>query len=162
MVSPRPHLPTRRLISLLTRNGPPQSTHRERVVRLTDYVIDHAIQLGPATLVMTCVQTRDGLSGGLRESYARLAREVAYVGVLGVDVPAEPVPGAIGHPLVPSDPLVSEWVIAVVGLQESLALVAADLGDDPELGADRRYELALTYDPRLVVDIARALLTRVD
>jgi hypothetical protein len=56
---------------------------------------------------------------------------------------------------------VCEWVVAVVGLHESIALVAADLGDEYDDVLHRRYDAAVTYDPTLVTDITRALLTRV-
>ena len=46
-------------------------------------------------------------------------------------------------------------------LQEAIALVASDAGDDYHAGSHRRYDYAVTYTPQMVTDVSRALLSRV-
>lgn len=161
MINPRPHLPSRRLIHLLTRAEPPQEGDRDSIDRLTYYLLEHAAEMGPNTLVIAGVQNVTFINPQIREVLQRLASRIAYLGVLGVDVDDQPIAHARGVPLSPTDPLVSEWVFAMIGLQEAIALVASDSGDVYEAGPARRYQYAVSYDPQLVTDIARALLSRV-
>ena len=161
MINPRPHLPTRRLINMLTKVEPPVHGDRARIDTVTSTLLTHAGQMGSHTMVLVCVQDAAFLTEPLRAVLADLAGSTAHVAVLGADVPPEPVPGAQGTALQVGDPLVSEWVVVMLGLQESITLVASDAGDEHEAGAARRYEYAVTYDPQLVTDVARALLSRV-
>ena len=162
MVNPRPHMPTRRLIHLLTRTEPAQQGDRDSIDRLTGYLLEHAADMGPNTLVLAGVQNGAFLAPQIRAVLHGLASRVAYLAVLGADVDAETIPGAHGTGLASTDPLVSEWVIAMIGLQEAIALVASDAGDGFDAGLARRYQYAISYDPQLVTDIARAVLSRVD
>jgi len=161
MVAPRPHLPTRRLIRLLTRTEPAQHGDQAQVDRFSSYLIEHAAQMGPNTLVIVCVQNAGFISAPIASTLQRAAEQVAYLAVLGAGVGPQPVPRARGCGLPGNDPLVSEWVVAAIGMQESIALVASDCGDDFVAGSHRGYDYAVTYDPRLVTDVARALLSRV-
>jgi EAL domain-containing protein (putative c-di-GMP-specific phosphodiesterase class I) len=161
LINPRPHRPTQRLITLVTRREPPQHLTREAVDRLSHYVVDHAASMGDDVLVVACVQHARYLTGELIRRLEQLSRRVAVVEILGAGI-EERIAGTVrGTRLQVEDPLVCEWVIAVIGLQESVALVATDLGDDRDDEARRRYDLAITYEPELVTDVARALLTRV-
>ena len=92
--------------------------------------------------------------------YQRLARRAAFVGALGLNMPAAPLPGVRGCVLAPGDPLVGEWDIAVVGPHYAAVLVARDLGD---AGPDRqrRFEFLLSHDRSLAIRVALTLMTRV-
>jgi DICT domain-containing protein len=64
-----------------------------------------------------------------------------------------------GH-LVPDDPLVDEWAVAVVGPHFAAALAAVDLGDaGPE--RERRFDYILTYDRDRVLAVASSLMARI-
>jgi len=160
LLNPRAHRPTRRLIHVVTRSESAQPGTRERVNRVSGYLLDHAAELGPNTLVIICVQTMAFVDDTIRSTLQRLVGRVAHLALLGVDLPFDLVPGAHITQLSPADPLVSEWVIATIGLQEAIALVASDLGDDYNAGGDRRYEFVVTYNPQMVTDVSRALLSR--
>ncbi len=161
LINPRHHRPTRRLITLLTRRDPPQHLTREAVDRLTGYVLEHAEAMGGDVLVVACLQDVRHMSAELRTRLAQVAAKVAHVTVLGAAMPPAPAAGVRGVRLRTNDPLVCEWVIAVIGLQESIALIAEDLGDDYDDNPRRRYDSAVTYEPSLVTDVVRALLMHV-
>jgi EAL domain-containing protein (putative c-di-GMP-specific phosphodiesterase class I) len=161
LLNPRPHRPAHRLIALVTRRDPPQQLKRRAVDKLTDDVLHHAAAMGGEVLVVACVQSQANLTEQLRQQLEKLATQVAHVSILGGGVTSPVAANVRGTRLTVDDPLVCEWVIAVIGLHESIALVAADLGDDYNDILNRRYDAAVTYDPTLVTDIARALLTRV-
>jgi len=160
LISPRPHLPTRRLITLATRRTPPTRGGWPEVERLTRYLIDYTSHLAANTLVVASVQHGARLTASLRLAFAELAASVPYVAMLGVGLDDAAVPGVHGIDISPADPLTSEWVFASIGLQDNIALIAADLGDD-EHAAHRRYDMTVNYDPLLVTDIARALFARI-
>src|SRR4051812_42604193 len=162
MINPPPHLPPRRLIHLVTRAEPAQRATRERIDRISTTLLEHAGLMGANTLVLASVQNTSFLNSELRSTLHELADRVAYLGLLGAGVDAQFMPLAHGVGLAVADPLVSEWVVLTIGLQEAIALVASDAGDDFEAGASRQYDYSVTYDPQLVTDIARALLTRID
>jgi len=161
MINPRPHRPTRRLINLLSRADTPVPANRTRIDRASRYMLEHAAEMGPSTLVLACVQGTGFVSTSIRDALEKLAQRVAYVAVLGTGLSSSPLPGVHGVEINAIDPLVSEWVIATIGLHESMGLVASDLGDDYDDGSARRYEYAVTYDPQMVTDVARALMTRI-
>lgn len=75
-------------------------------------------------------------------------------------MPTEPGRGVRGGLLVAGDPLLGEWDVAVLGPHFAGAQVARDLGDT---GPDRsrRFEVAVTHDRSLVVDLATTLMSRI-
>ena len=76
-------------------------------------------------------------------------------------MPEDPAPGVRGATLESGDALRGEWNIAVLGPHYAGALVARDLGDaGPD--RERRFEFVLTFDRDLVVDVAAALISRVN
>src|SRR4051812_37660051 len=56
MINPRSHLPSRRLIHLLTRAEPAQYGTRSSVDNISGYLLEHTARMGPNTLVIACVQ----------------------------------------------------------------------------------------------------------
>jgi hypothetical protein len=160
LISPRPHLPTRRLVTLVTRQVPPTRDDWDAVERLTHYLIDYTCNLSINTIVVASVQCRERLTPTVCEAFRRLATCVPYVALLGAGLDDDTVEGVRGVPLTPTDPLTSEWILASIGLQDNIALVAADLGDDND-APHRQYDIAVSYDPAIVTDIARALLARI-
>lgn len=116
--------------------------------------------LGGAAVVLSAFQAAERLTLATGRRYEAFARRAALVGVFGVGMDPEPVPGVRGAALRPDDPLRGEWSVIVLGPHQAGALVAVDLGDD---GPDhaRRFDFALTYDRDLVIDTANVLLARV-
>ncbi|MFL6137888.1 MAG: EAL domain-containing protein [Frankiaceae bacterium] len=160
MISPRPHLPTRRLITLATRRLPPTREDWHEVERLTRYLIEYVSHLGATAIVVAGVQHRDRLTPIVAAAFEQLATKVPYVALLGVGMDDDVIAGVHGIHISPADPLTSEWILAIIGLEDNIALIGADLGDD-EGASRRRYEVIVSYDPLIVTDIARALLARI-
>ncbi|HWS57211.1 MAG TPA: EAL domain-containing protein [Actinotalea sp.] len=117
-----------------------------------------ALQLRVPPIVLTC--SPDPARPGTGElSHTRLAARWPTAATPGADGWVEPVPGVRGRNLHRSDPLAREWDVLVLGMQESVGLLARDLGDDAP-DADRRYEFTVTHDPVAVAQAGRSLLGR--
>jgi EAL domain-containing protein (putative c-di-GMP-specific phosphodiesterase class I) len=118
-----------------------------------------AAGLGAHAVVVAAFQHAAFFTAGSARRYADLAREAAFVGVLGEGLPLAPARGVRGGHLAWDDPLRGEWDIAVVGPHFAAVLVARDLGDT---GPDhsRRFEYLLSYDRDLAVAVARTLIAR--
>jgi DICT domain-containing protein len=70
------------------------------------------------------------------------------------------MPGVRGGVLEPSDPLLGEWDIAVIGPHFAATLVARDLGDHgPD--AERRFEYVLSHDRETAIAVATTLISRI-
>jgi diguanylate cyclase (GGDEF)-like protein/PAS domain S-box-containing protein len=93
--------------------------------------------------------------------YRRLAQSAAFVGALGVGLPAEPAPGVRGAALDVAEPLRGEWNVVVLDPHFAAAFVARDLGDEGCPDWERRFDFCLTYDRDLVVRAAEAMMSRV-
>src|SRR5689334_21169987 len=99
MISPRAHLPTRRLINLLTRAETPVRANRERIDRLTGYLLEHAGEMGTNTLVLVSVQDAAFVNAGLLTLLRSLSPKVAYLGLLGARLDPGLVSGVRSTPL---------------------------------------------------------------
>jgi DICT domain-containing protein len=89
-----------------------------------------------------------------------LAARCPLVAALGLGLATSPAPGVHGASLSPTDPLVGEWTVTVIGPHYSGALIARDLGDKgPD--QDRRFEFVVTHDRDLVLGAARSLMSRI-
>jgi DICT domain-containing protein len=91
-----------------------------------------------------------------------MARDLAFVGALGEDIPASPVAGVRGANLRARDPLVREWDIVVVSPHFAAAFTALDLGDRDVADMDRRFDFQLTHDRDLAVRAARSMMSRIE
>ena len=94
----------------------------------------------------------DGLPQGERvRRFASMAEHSTLVTLFGVGT-ALPR-GVRGASLADDDPLRSEWDVALVGPHVAAALVARPSGDG-------EMEYAVVYDRDLVMEVARALMSR--
>ena len=110
-------------------------------------------------VVLAAFQTVARFTDATKRRYARLGRNCALVGALGIEMPASPAAGVRGASLASDDALAGEWTVVVVGSHYAGALIAKDLGDTgPE--RDRRFEFLVTHDRAIVLDAARSLLSR--
>jgi len=93
-------------------------------------------------------------------TYTELAARMAFVGVLGAEMPARPAPYVRGGHLVEGDPVRDEWDVAVISPHFAATLVARDLGDGgPD--DDRRFDFIVSHNRDLAVEAARTLLRRI-
>jgi EAL domain-containing protein (putative c-di-GMP-specific phosphodiesterase class I) len=108
-------------------------------------------------VLLACFQDERFFTPASRRRFARLARDAAFVGAVGIGMPVTPVAGVLGAKLRADDPLRGEWDVIAVGPHFAGALVALDHGDS---GADgqRRFDYAITHDRGLVVQAAQTLL----
>jgi len=71
--------------------------------------------LEPASAVAVAVAIAQVARHERSERYARLARNVAFVGALARDMGVEPAPGVRGSALDADDSLRGEWDVVVLG-----------------------------------------------
>lgn len=116
--------------------------------------------LGNHAVVIAALQHERYFTPGTRRLYESLAEKAALTVALGVGLADPPARGIRGATLRPDDALSGEWDVVVLGPHFAGALVAFDLGDSgPD--AERRFAFTLTFDRRLVIDIAASLISRV-
>jgi EAL domain-containing protein (putative c-di-GMP-specific phosphodiesterase class I) len=113
-------------------------------------------------MVLASLQVAQHFSDSTRARYSELAESSPLVAIFGRGLPDELGPGIRGVDLDPSDPLCAQWIVLLLGPNHSAALIAREqdvLGSVPD--AERRFDLAITYDRDLVTVVARSLLDRI-
>ncbi|MDO8210169.1 EAL domain-containing protein [Conexibacter sp. CPCC 206217] len=145
---------------VVRRLRPVERSTKPLLLAMTEQLEEAAKGLDRDVVVISAFQTAERFTAGTARRYAELAARAAFVGALGLDLPAEPVPGVRGGRLSPSDCLADEWSVVVIGHHFAGALVAQDLGDEGS-EAQRRFDFAVTYDRDLVVAAAATLLRRI-
>jgi hypothetical protein len=127
---------------------------------LSLHIESQGLHLPTAPVVVSAFQTADRFTTATGTRYSGLAARCPLVAALGLGLATSPAPGVHGASLSPTDPLVGEWTVTVVGPHYSGALIARDLGDKgPD--QDRRFEFVVTHDRDLVLGAARSLMSRI-
>jgi EAL domain-containing protein (putative c-di-GMP-specific phosphodiesterase class I) len=138
----------------------PRPAAKALLIEVSKHLENQATRSGESTVVLAAFQHARFFTPATRRRYARLLAHAAFVGVLGAGMPAVPMAGVRGGVLLPADPLVGEWDIAVVAPHYAATLVARDLGDTGQ-DADRRFEFVLSHDRELAITVATALMSRI-
>jgi EAL domain-containing protein (putative c-di-GMP-specific phosphodiesterase class I) len=139
---------------------PPRLGRKDLLIEVSKHLERQAAQYGEPTAVLSSFQQAALFTGSARRRYRQLADKAAFVGVLGQEMPSSPMPGVRGGLLAPSDPLLSEWTVTVIGPHFASCLTARDLGDSgPDL--ERRFEFVLSHNRELVIQAAAILLSRI-
>lgn len=136
-----------------------RSATKPLLVELSKHLERQAMNAGETAVVVSTFQHASMFTAATRRRYRLLVESAAFVGVLGEDIFEEPIPGVRGGRLLPGDPLLDEWDIAVIGPHYAATLIARDLGGsitDP----DRRFAFMLSHDRELVVAVASLLMDR--
>jgi EAL domain-containing protein (putative c-di-GMP-specific phosphodiesterase class I) len=128
---------------------------REMLAGLSRHLEEQARALGRGAVLVGAFEEDAGFDAAARRRYAELAREVAFCGAVGTDMPVEPADGVHGGRLHAGDPLAREWTVAVVSAHASAALSAC--GPD----ADGQYDYVLTHDRELAAAATAALMARI-
>lgn len=153
-------VPTETPFSLGAALRPPRRSRKALLVEISKHLEREAMTSGESTVVLATFQDASFFTPTTSRRYATLAANAAFVGALGEGMPPEPLPGIRGCVLEPTDPLVGEWDIVVVGPHFAVTLVARDLGDSgPD--RDRRFEFVLSHQRELAIKVALALMSRV-
>jgi EAL domain-containing protein (putative c-di-GMP-specific phosphodiesterase class I) len=119
-----------------------------------------AESLGSSAVALATFQYAHNYTPPVQRTYSRLGERMAFVGVLGADVPPSPAPRVRGGHLGEHDPLRMEWDIAVLGPHFAAALAARDLGDTgPE--DERRFDFVVSHNRELATEAARSLMSRI-
>lgn len=138
----------------------PRAARKTLLIEISKHLERQAMRSGEATVILAAFQDARFFTPATRRRYADLTRTAAFVGALGRDMPAAPMPGVRGGVLEPSDPLLGEWDIAVIGPHFAATLVARDLGDHgPD--AERRFEYVLSHDRETAIAVATTLISRI-
>ncbi len=112
-------------------------------------------------MVMASLQLAQHFTAATRARYGELAPFSALVAIFGRGLPEDLGSGIRGVDLDPEDPLCGQWIVLILGPHHCAALIAREqdpTGSVPE--AERRFDLAITYDRDLVTVVARSLLDR--
>jgi EAL domain-containing protein (putative c-di-GMP-specific phosphodiesterase class I) len=139
----------------------PRVARKPLLIEISKHLEAEAMSVGETVVVLAGMQHARFFTPSTRRRYAKLADVAAFVAVLGEDMPAAPLPGLRGGHLGAFDPLVGEWVIAVVGPHFAACLVARDLGGE-DGDAERQFEFVLSHNRDLAVAVATSLMSRID
>lgn len=134
---------------------------KKLLVELSCQIESQASDAGPDTMVLGTFQHARQFARPTQRRWQRMAGNIAYTGIYGIDMACLTVPGIITSSIDPSDELVEEWNVVVLGQFFCCVLSARDLrwGVD-ELG--RTFEYVVSHDRGTVVRCARAVLSRFD
>ena len=145
---------------LVARSRTVQRSTKPLLIAMSKHLERQALVLGgPAVVAATFQHVKHFTPDTLRR-YTMLAESAELVVALGEGMPSTPAPGVLGAAFDPTDPIVDEWSIVVVGPHFAGAVLAKDLGDGgPD--SERRFDYVVTYDRDLVLAAATALLRRV-
>jgi hypothetical protein len=130
---------------------------RELLAGLSRHLEDQARAIGRSAVLVGAFQDDERFDAPTRRRYAELARELAFCGVVGTAMPAEPADGVRGGRLHAADPVAREWTVAVVSPQACATLSAAQ----PDEGAGGQYDYVITHDRALAASAAAALIARI-
>ncbi|QGG94564.1 sensor domain-containing phosphodiesterase [Actinomarinicola tropica] len=155
-----PASPQTSIVDAAAAGRPLRRSTKRLLLEMSWHLEREALNHGAATVVLSTFQTAERFTPATQRRYADLASRTAFVGALGTGIGRQPAPGVRGGSIAVDDPLVDEWVIAVVAPHFSAVLAARDLHDD---GPDdeRRFDAVLTYDRDRVLSAASSLMARI-
>jgi EAL domain-containing protein (putative c-di-GMP-specific phosphodiesterase class I) len=138
----------------------PQTAAKPLLIELSKHLERQALSAGETAVIVSTFQHASMFTPATQRRYRELADSAAFVGVLGKDIQAEPLPGVRGGQLAPGDPLLDEWDVAVIGPHYAATLIARDMGGDIN-DPHRRFEFLLSHSRDLVVAVAGCLMDRI-
>ena len=155
-----PRGPASSPVELVHPGRPLKIGRKDVLLSITRALEAEALGLAEHGVIVAAFQQARQFTPKTRSRYARLGARASLTVALGVGMTDAPAAGVRGASLAPTEPLVGEWDLAVLGPHFAGALVARDLGDSgPD--RERRFEFVLTFDRELVVNVAATLIARV-
>jgi EAL domain-containing protein (putative c-di-GMP-specific phosphodiesterase class I) len=133
---------------------------KSQLVQMSLALEEQALLQGESAVLLSTFQEARYFPRSTRARYTRLARDVAFVGVLAHDLDSDPAAGVRGSALETQDQLRGEWDVVVLGPHFAGAFVARNLEDDGQ-DSSRRFQYVVTYDRQLVVAAATRLMRRI-
>lgn len=137
------------------------SSTKRLLIEMSTHIECQAALSGPDTLTLGTFQHARQFGPTTRRRWRAMAARIAYTGVYGVDMRGMTDPGITHSDLDPTDPLIEEWNIVVLGQFYCCVLSARDL----RIGrceSDRRFDYVVSHDRGTVIRCARAILSRFD
>ena len=120
-----------------------------------------ARSLGETAVLLAIFEDAQFFAGATKERYEQLARDIAFVGVIGPGMSPMPGEGVRGANIDANDELYDEWGIAVISPHFAAAFVARPHGDRSLPDAQRQFQFALTYNRENVVETARNMMSKI-
>jgi EAL domain-containing protein (putative c-di-GMP-specific phosphodiesterase class I) len=120
-----------------------------------------ARSLGETAVLLAIFEDAQFFTGATKARYEELAREIAFVGVIGPGMSPMPGEGVRGANIDANDELFDEWGIAVVSPHFAAAFVARPHGDRSLPDVQRQFQFALTYNRENVVETARNMMSKI-
>ncbi|WP_298805367.1 EAL domain-containing protein, partial [uncultured Pseudokineococcus sp.] len=176
---PRPRPPGGSAFALVADRDVQRST-KPLLEAVSRHLEAQALTSGPMTVLLAALQHSRYFGARTAARYRRLASSAALVAVLGEGMAVHPTERVRGALLEAGDPLLEEWVVAVVNPHFTAALVAREVhgsggraDESPEVStggpgqpaagpdAERVFEYVITYERELVLEVAARLLMRV-
>jgi EAL domain-containing protein (putative c-di-GMP-specific phosphodiesterase class I) len=117
--------------------------------------------LGETAVLLAIFEDAQFFSGATKARYEQLAREIAFVGVMGPGMSPLPGEGVRGANIDANDELFDEWGIAVISPHFAATFVARPYGDRNVSDEQRQYDFALTYNRENVVETARNMMSKI-
>ena len=131
---------------------------RALLVEVSKLLEDRAAGGGDTSVLLATFQSDDNISEATRLRYEHLVATgcllTVYSTIASADLPHPARSVVIDR----SDPLGDEWDVVLLTADYAAALLAREV--DASLHEEGNYEFVLTTDRRVVVEAARALLTR--
>ncbi len=142
-------------------SGNVQIATKQLLMPMSMNIEQHPISAFERPLVMAAFQHAHAFTPATATRYTELAREAAFVGVLGAGLGSEPARGVRGGTIDHNHPLAGEWTVVSVGPHYAAALIAHDMGDaGPQ--ADRCFEYVITHDRNIAIAAATSLLRLIE
>jgi EAL domain-containing protein (putative c-di-GMP-specific phosphodiesterase class I) len=120
-----------------------------------------ARSLGETAVLLAIFEDAQFFAGETKARYEQLARDIAFVGVIGPGMPPVPGEGVRGANIDANDELFDEWGIAVISPHFAAAFVARPAGNRSLPDAQRQFQFALTYNREYVIETARNMMSKI-
>ena len=128
---------------------------------MSKHLETQAHSLGETCVVLSMFEDAQFFSGNTKARYEELARDTAFVGVIGSGMPSEPAPGVRSANIDANDELFDQWGVCVISPHFAAAFVARPEQGSDRTAAEREYSFALTYNREFVVETARDMMSRI-
>src|SRR3954453_18705138 len=128
---------------------------------MSKHLETQARSLGETCVVLAMFEDAQFFRGATRARYEELARDTAFVGVIGPGMPPEPAPGVRSANIDANDELFDQWGVCVISPHFAAAFIARPFGDRNVPDGERQYDFALTYNREFVVETARNMMSKI-
>jgi EAL domain-containing protein (putative c-di-GMP-specific phosphodiesterase class I) len=139
-------------------SGSHDATRRELLSRSRE-LEDKGVYATEPTVLLATFQHARFFDPATRRRYRNLAAHGILTAIYAQDLPINPAPNIRGCPLAPTDPLIGQWTVIVIGSQFAGGLFAKQhtiAATDPQ----RTFDLVTSNDRDLILAAARPLLQR--